>query len=260
MNREKCCSKCRCTSCCTNCDCCEQCDCKCKKCPCCICIPGPQGPQGLPGADGEQGPPGPQGLPGADGEQGPPGPQGLPGADGEQGPPGPQGIPGPTQDTLCDCCTTPMQNVLLQIPTGKVVDLGTIDSTSGNLNNVELLSVSDYIVTVSQGTNTVAVPICKVTGVSGKGDVADIIDNVVLQSQQENTGECACCEDPVGRYLSTISIADIDVLGPAFNNIQNATILEVGEGIVKVQASGLEVAALSTCQITLITNPIPTIP
>lgn len=235
------CKHCRCTGHCTSCDACSKCDCTCKKRPCCICPPGRPGPQG---------PPGP---PGADGE---PGPQGPPGADGEPGPQGPPGPPGPTQDTFCDCCTTPMQNVLLQIPRGTVVTLGTTDSTSGNLSNVELLSVSDYMVTVTQGRNVVVVPICKVTGVSGKGDAGDIISEVLLQPQQENTGECACCEDPVGRYLSSVSQADIDVIGPAFNNIQNATILEVGEGIVKVEAPGLDVAALSTCQISLITNPV----
>ncbi|MBD7908922.1 hypothetical protein [Sporosarcina gallistercoris] len=149
-----------------------------------------------------------------------------------------------------------MQNVLMQIPSGTVVTLGTTDSTSGNLSNVTLQSVANYLVTVTQGSNVVVVPICKVTGVSGRNDAADIINDITLEPRKEGTGECACCEDPIGSYLSSISEADIDVIGPAFNNIQNATILEVGEGIVKVDAPGLEVAALSTCQISLITNPI----
>lgn len=230
--KKRCCQNCRTRNCTTG---CKPHDCKCKTCTCCNCPPGRPGPQG---------PPGPAGPQGSDGPPGPPG---------SAGPPGPQG---PSIDTSCDCCTTPMQNVLSQIPIGIVVTLGTTDSTSANLSNVTLLSVLDYMVTVRQGSNEVVVPICKVTGVSVKMEDAAIIRNVDLQPQKVNTGECACCEDPVGRYLSTISKADIDVTGPPFNNIQNATILEVGEGIVKVEASGLAVAALSTCQITLITNPV----
>ncbi|MFS0782744.1 hypothetical protein [Bacillus sp. 1P06AnD] len=147
-----------------------------------------------------------------------------------------------------------MQNILLQIPVGTTITLGTLDETSGNLQNVTLLGVADFRVTVQMGSMAIMVPICKVTGVAGNGAAAAIIDALVLQPPVDNTGECACCEDPVRRFLQTIATADIDVLGPAFNNIQNATIIGVGEGIVKVQAAGLSSAALSICQISQISD------
>ena len=42
----------------------------------------------------------------------------------------------------------------------------------GIFGNVNLVSVSDFMVTVTQGSNTIAIPICKVTGVAGNGDVS----------------------------------------------------------------------------------------
>ncbi len=163
-------------------------------------------------------------------------------------------------ESICDCCVIPMRDVLAQLPAGTRITLGTVDMSSGNLMNVTLQSVMDFMVFVKQGANEIAVPICKVTGVAGGGNPsvagtpANLIKNAVLQTPMDHSGECACCENPVRRFLERINEADIDVLGPAFNNIQNATILQVGEGIVIIQAQGLVVAAISTCYITLITN------
>ena len=165
-----------------------------------------------------------------------------------------------TGDSICECCVTPMRDVLAQLPAGTRITLGTLDSSSGNLQNVEIQSVADFMIFVKQGNNEITVPICKVTGVAGKGNPntvgspAYLIKNVMLSFPIDHSGECACCEDPVRRFFQGINKADIDVLGPAFNNIQNASILQVGEGIVKIQAQGLEVAAISICQISLITN------
>ncbi|WP_169506613.1 hypothetical protein [Paenibacillus lemnae] len=61
-----------------------------------------------------------------------------------------------------------MQNILEQIPAGTRITLGTVDNTSGNLQNVDFESVSDYIAIVLEGANRIAVPVCKVTGISGE--------------------------------------------------------------------------------------------
>ena len=147
-----------------------------------------------------------------------------------------------------------MQNVLEQIPVGTVITLGTVDDTSGNLQNVTFISANDFHVIVSMGSNIIYVPTCKVTGVSANGAAAEIINNIILEPPVASTGECACCEDPVSRFLQNITSADIDVLGPAFNNLQNVTILQVGEGTVKIAIGANEVAILSICKIAQISN------
>ena len=165
-----------------------------------------------------------------------------------------------TSGSICKRCVSPMRDVLAQLPVGTRITLGTLDASSGNLQNVDLQSVADFMIFVKKGNKEIAVPICKVTGVAGKGSPnvigtpAYLIKTVLLSYPKDDLGEGACCEDPVRRFLQGINKADIDVLGPAFNNIQNASILQVGEGIVKIQAQDLNVATISISQISLITN------
>ncbi len=151
--------------------------------------------------------------------------------------------------SLCDCCVEPMQDVLEQL-VGRVVRIGTTDTSSGLYPSATILDVDDFIVTIRQGSNTIALPICLVAGVQ-----APQVQNIQLLEPpvDEAGGECDCCERPLREFFEGISKADVDVLGTAFNNLTNVLILDTGEGIVKVRNNN-NFIALSLCKISSIQN------
>ncbi|WP_268966435.1 hypothetical protein [Paenibacillus cymbidii] len=213
---------------------------------------GPQGPQGLTGPQGQtgiQGPAGPQGPQGLTGSQGPVGPQGP------QGLQGPQGPAGPPASSECDCCVNPMQNVLSQLVNVPGVTLGTTSNPPGTFVNSTINSVSNFLVTITQGANVSVVPICEVIGVA-----APQVQNVTLLQppMTPRTGDCACCEAPLREFLNQNigSTTDVTTAGFGFfNNIQNATIVRTGEGIVILDVTpAVDFAAISICKITSLTN------
>ncbi|WP_113928053.1 hypothetical protein [Bacillus sp. P14.5] len=158
----------------------------------------------------------------------------------------------PDQDRkayICDCCVGPMENVLRQL-VGRTVSIGTIDNTNGQYNNAVINSVNDFIVTFRQGSAVIALPICLVVGVQ-----APEVQTATLMPAPVGGrgGECDCCERPVREFFDEITEADVDVLGPAFNNLQNTIILETGEGIIKVRDNNRFIA-LSLCKVSEIKN------
>ncbi|ASF38921.1 hypothetical protein CEH05_07260 [Halobacillus halophilus] len=149
---------------------------------------------------------------------------------------------------LCDCCVDPMQYVLEQL-IGRVVRIGTTDTSSGTYPSATILDVNDYIITIRQGANTIALPICLVVGVQN----AQVQNVLLLPPPLSNEGECDCCERPLRELFDGITTADVDALGQAFNNLSNTQILETGEGIVKLRDNNAFIA-LSLCKVASVQN------
>ncbi|WP_198530551.1 hypothetical protein [Bacillus sp. LL01] len=141
-----------------------------------------------------------------------------------------------------------MQYVLEQL-IGRVVRIGTTDSSSGTYPSATILSVNDYIVIIRQGANTIALPICLVVGVQN----TQVQNIALLPPPLPGDGECSCCERPVREFFNEIMTADVDALGPAFNNLSNMEILETGLGIVKLRDNNVFIA-LSICKVASILN------
>ena len=156
--------------------------------------------------------------------------------------------PDSSSSSICDCCVEPMQYVLEQL-IGRVVRIGTTDTSSGTYPSATILAVNDYIVTIRQGANTIALPICLVVGVQN----AQVRNVLLLPPPLSSEGKCDCCERPLRDFFNGITTADVDALGPAFNNLTNTQILETGEGIVKLQDNNAFIA-LSLCKVASIQN------
>ncbi len=158
-------------------------------------------------------------------------------------------------ESVCDCCVGPMQDVLTQL-IGAVVRIGTIDNSSGSFPSATIIDVNDFIVVIRQGANTYALPICLVSGVEGGTRVRDLV--LISPTGDEGGGECFCCERPVREFFDSILSSDqVDMLGPAFNNINNVTVIETGLGIVKLRRTmggSQNYYALSTCKVASIRN------
>lgn len=150
--------------------------------------------------------------------------------------------------SVCNCCVIPMQEVLLQL-IGVRVRIGTLDTTSGVFSNVTITGVDDYIVMIQQGSNTIALPICLVVGVAA----SEVQHVTLLPPPLESSGECECCERPVREFFDRLQTADVDSLGSAFNNLQNADIVDTGLGVVRLSRNN-EYYALSTCKVSSIQN------
>lgn len=164
------------------------------------------------------------------------------------------GPTGPTQDTKCDCCIEPLENVISQVialaEAGDSYTIGSLDQNTGGYNNAINLALAGDILTFNVGANRLAVPLCKVTGIAGPH-----VNEVELMPSVPSTGECACCEEPVTDFISGLASADWTVQGTIFDNIQNAPVVDFGEGIVIINAGGqLGYSAISTCQISEIQN------
>ncbi|RYI29505.1 hypothetical protein EVU96_10945 [Bacillus infantis] len=159
------------------------------------------------------------------------------------------------EDTVCDCCIAPMQDILTQL-IGRTVRIGTTDTSSGDFPSAVIQSVNDFIAIIRQGANTYALPICHVTGVEGGIAVRDLV--LIPPNSDEGKGECFCCERPTREFFdSIISAAQVDTIGPAFNNVSNVTVLDTGVGIVKLRPTmggSQNFYALSTCKIVSIRN------
>jgi hypothetical protein len=198
----------------------------------CDCPPGPQG---------EQGPPGPQG------EQGPPGPQG------EQGPPGP---PGP-ETSICDCCVSPLQNVLQQL-IGEMVILPTIADPPNEpplLFLVTINDVNDFLVTVTN----------EITATTSVVSIADLLGvaflpgpDIELEPPVDFPGECACRERPLRQLFDTLIGSTVDVRLSQGSVAADYNVDRTGLGIVigelPIDEETIITAAISLCKITQV-NP-----
>ncbi|MEH7440428.1 hypothetical protein V7182_23555, partial [Neobacillus drentensis] len=173
------------------------------------------------------------------------------------GPTGPKGPTGPPADTECDCCVAPMTEVFELISlAGIEVDVGTTSQTSnGGINNVTIDCVFNGFFLANGGS--IAAPMCQIVGVQGDGLVG--ITLPVGPTGVDRTGECECCEQPTREILEMIrglsATADFFTDG-FFDNIQDATILDIQEGLVKI-TTGNETFILSTCHIAKLQDITP---
>jgi hypothetical protein len=208
---------------------------------------GPQGLTGLAGAIGALGPQGLAGLAGAIGAAGPVGPQ---------GPAGPQGPPGP-EFSVCDCCVSPMQNVLEQL-IGVTVILSTVadaPNVQPLLTNVTINEVNDFLVTVvDEATNT--------TSIVSIADVTAVLfspgTEITLDAPMNFPGECDCRERPLRELFDTLVNTTVSFRSNTGGMAENFNLERTGLGIIFGQldiGGGTFVnAAISICQITQV-NP-----
>lgn len=205
---------------------------------------GPQGLTGLAGAIGALGPQGLAGLAGAIGAAGPVGSQ------------GPAGPPGP-EFSVCDCCVSPMQNVLEQL-IGVTVILSTVadaPNVQPLLTNVTINEVNDFLVTVvDEATNT--------TSIVSIADVTAVLfspgTEITLDAPMNFPGECDCRERPLRELFDTLVNTTVSFRSNTGGLAENFNLERTGLGIIFGQldiGGGTFVnAAISICQITQV-NP-----
>nr|WP_307557280.1 bclA protein [Paenibacillus sp. V4I7] len=208
------------------------------------------GPEGLAGALGPQGLAGLAGAIGAAGPAGPPGPP---------GPPGPSGVPGPSgpEFSVCDCCVSPMQNVLEQL-IGVTVILSTVadaPNVQPLLFQVTINEVNDFLVTViDEETNT--------TSIVSIADVNAVLflpgPEIELDTPINFPGECDCRERPLRELFDTLINTTVNFRSSNGSMAENFNVERTGLGIIYGQldiGGGTVVnAAISICQITQV-NP-----
>ncbi|MDQ0064014.1 hypothetical protein [Paenibacillus harenae] len=196
------------------------------------------------------------GPPGPPGPQGPQGPSGVPGPQGPSGPPGVPGPPGP-EFSVCDCCVTPMQNILEQL-----IGVTVILSTVADVPNVPPLlflvtinEVNDFLVTVTdEATNT--------TSIVSIADVIGVLflpgPEIELDTPMNFPGECDCRERPLRELFDTLINTTVNFRSSNGSMAENFNVERTGLGIVFGQldiGGGTVVnAAISLCQITQV-NP-----
>ncbi|WML58029.1 hypothetical protein [Neobacillus sp. PS2-9] len=135
---------------------------------------------------------------------------------------------------------------------GIQVSVGTTSQTSnGGINNVTIDCVIDGFFLADNGH--IAAPMCQIVGVQGDGLLTGIT-LPVGPTGVDRTGECECCEQPTRAILEMIrgitATADYFTDG-FFDNIQNARIVDIQEGLVKI-TTGQDTYILSTCHIAKI--------
>ncbi|MGE6501835.1 exosporium leader peptide-containing protein [Bacillus wiedmannii] len=220
-------------------------------------ITGPTGSTGPTGATGPTGPTGSTGSTGITGPTGSTGPTGATGSTGSTGITGPTGETGPTGATegcLCDCCVSPMQNVLQQL-IGETVILGTIADTP-NVPPLFFLftitSVNDFLVTVTDGVTSFVVNISDVTGVGFLPPGPPI----TLLPPADSGCECDCRERPIRQLLDTLIGSTVNLLASNGSIATDFNVEQTGLGIVigtlPISPTTIVRFAISTCKITAV--------
>ncbi|GEN53835.1 hypothetical protein HFA01_20970 [Halobacillus faecis] len=152
-----------------------------------------------------------------------------------------------------------MEDILTQIRDGNIqVDIGTTSQTSnGGINNVFINDIVSGYYIADDGE--IAGPICQVVGVRGDGLLTGVTLPPIPDPTPERGGECECCEQPTRELLQMLfdqnSSADYFTDG-FFDNIQDADILDISEGLVKI-TTGNETYILSTCHISKLQDITP---
>jgi hypothetical protein len=183
-------------------------------------------------------------------------PPGPPGPPGPQGPVGPQGPPGP-ETSVCDCCVSPLQNVLQQL-IGEMVILPTIADPPNEtpiLFLVTINEVNDFLVTVTN----------EITNITSVVSIADLLGvaflpgpDIELEPPVDFTGECACREIPLRQLFDTLIGSTVDIRLSQGSVAANFTVDRTGLGIVigdlPIDDETIITAAISLCKITQV-NP-----
>jgi hypothetical protein len=138
------------------------------------------------------------------------------------------------------------------------VTLNTSANMAGEYPNATITAVSTGLVTFTMGADEFTVSICHVAGVAAPSlRTVQLLQPPILP----RTGECACCERPIRLFFDSIIGSTVDVLSEGtgqLSNIQNATVLRTGEGIVILDIAGAtDVAALSLCKIISVSDVTP---
>ncbi|MEH7455165.1 bclA protein, partial [Gottfriedia acidiceleris] len=176
---------------------------------------------------------------------------------------GATGATGIVEGCLCDCCVFPMEDVLQQL-VGQSVILGTI----ADLPNqpplfflFTIISVNDFLVTVSDGVSTFVVNISDVVGVGflPPGPTINLLPPV------DSGCECDCRERPIRQLLDTLIGSTVNLLISNGSTAANFIVEQTGLGIVlgtfpidPSDPTSIFRFAISTCKITAINiNPSP---
>lgn len=176
------------------------------------------------------------------------------------GPPGPQGPAGPPgpEASLCDCCTSPMQNVLRQL-IGQQVILGTVadePNVPPFLFQVTIDDVDDFLVTVTD-------PNTNVTNVVAISAVTAVLflpgPEIELEPPVDFPGECHCVERPMRELMETLITSTVNLRSRQGSFAQDVSIQRVGLGIVygQLDIGGETIVdiVLSICEIAQVELP-----
>lgn len=164
--------------------------------------------------------------------------------------------PGKRKGCLCDCCVSPMQNVLQQL-IGQTVILATI-ADPPNMPPLFFLftitSVNDFLVTVTGGTGSFVVNISDVIGVG----FLPTVPPITLLSPTDSGCECDCRERPIRQVLDTRIGSTVNLLVSNGSTAINFNVERTGLGIV-IGTLPIDPSnpidyrfAISTCKITAV--------
>ncbi|MDP5275655.1 hypothetical protein [Chengkuizengella axinellae] len=161
-------------------------------------------------------------------------------------------------ESKCECCVCPMQRVLKKImeQTDQTVSIIT---TTNRSDDVTITDIKDFILFGTQSFEggviiDVYFPICNVSAV----EFSPSLQLQLTPSKDNLKGECTCCEDPANKLLNRLSRSEMFSISYLDGLLNQATIVEVGEGIVIIfDAFSGNLQAISICQINEIGPATP---
>ncbi|SCM93638.1 Uncharacterized protein BWINRASL_01624 [Bacillus mycoides] len=164
--------------------------------------------------------------------------------------------PIPRKGGLCNCCVSPMQNVLQQL-IGQTVILGTIADQPNTIPRFYLFtitSVNNFLVTVTNGTTFYVVNISDVIGVGFLPPGPPI----TLLSSADSGCECDCRERPIRQVLDIRIGSTVDLVLSNGSTTGDFNVERTGLGIV-IGIFSINPShptdyrfAISTCKITAV--------
>jgi len=178
------------------------------------------------------------------------------------GPPGPQGEPGPPgpEFSICDCCVSPLQNVLEQL-VGETVTLATVadpPNVTPFMFLVVIDAVNDYLITVIDETTNITT-VVNIADVTGVGFLPG--PEIQLEPPVDFPGECNCIERPLRELFNTLIDSTVDVRFNQGTVLSNISIERIGLGIVfgelDIGGGTIVKIAMSLCKITQVNSSAP---
>lgn len=164
--------------------------------------------------------------------------------------------PIPRKSGLCNCCVSPMQNVLKQL-VGQTVILATIADAPDvppRFLLYKITSVNDFLVTVTGSTGSYVVNISDVVGVGFPTTEPPL----TLLPPADSGCECDCRERPIRQLLDTLKDSTVNLLvsygslSPDFHVERTGLGIVIGTMIIPLSPDTLLRFAVSTCKITAV--------
>ncbi len=147
---------------------------------------------------------------------------------------------GKRNTSLCDCCTEPMRNIIVQLA-GQTIAVRTFGSSFMDTVPPQPI-VNKYLARLQNGQ---VIAICHILYLTID---AALVNGLDLETIRREEGECSCCEDSMTELLNQ-NIGNIFVFTLINGESSIAQILRVGEGIVLLINEEGATLVTSTCMV-----------